>query len=97
MSTIKDVSIATQWAYIASAALSTCWFAWHRLAGRCKWEPVAVSVLGGTVATVRLCFEGSVIVNFDVAQNGRAVPWLRYVGLLITLPVLMQPYGISSP
>lgn len=89
---VRGASIACQWLYIASAVLSLCWFSRQRSLGRCKWEPIYVSFFGGLVSAIKVCFdsdEDATFVTFNVRQNGRSVPWLRFLGWFITLPVLL--------
>lgn len=90
MSAIRRASIFGQSLYIASAVLALCWFTRQRfLGGRCKWEPIYISSSAAMLAGIQLAFEDAPFVTFNVAQNNRSVPWLRYLGWFITFPVLL--------
>ena len=44
---------------------------------------------GGITGALKILLEYDTLNKFTIAENGRQVPWLRYVGWLITCPVLL--------
>ena len=49
--------------------------------------------MGGIIAFLKVYLEGETINVFIIGDNGREMPWLRYVGWLITCPVLLIHLG----
>ena len=49
--------------------------------------------MGGIIAFLKIYLEGETINVFTIGDNGRKMPWLRYVGWLITCPVLLIHLG----
>mmetsp|Transcript_36408 Transcript_36408/g.89725 ORF Transcript_36408/g.89725 Transcript_36408/m.89725 type:complete len:743 (-) Transcript_36408:64-2292(-) len=91
--TMRDLSLAGQWVYILSAWLSFCFFCFQLRKGRCKWEVLYVSFMGGLIAFLKVYMEHNTLNKFTILENGRVMPWLRYVGWLITCPVLLIHLG----
>ena len=49
--------------------------------------------MGGIIAFLKVYLEGDPVNVFTIGENGRKMPWLRYVGWLITCPVLLIHLG----
>jgi hypothetical protein len=58
----------------------------HRSRANSTLNLFAFLTQGGITGALKILLEYDTLNKFTIAENGRQVPWLRYVGWLITCP-----------
>jgi len=82
--------MAFQWIDFISSFFLFLFFLYQRkYKGRCKFEVLYVTGVGTFTDWMKIFLTGYVPASFNIQQNGNFVGWSRWVGWLITCPVLL--------
>lgn len=81
----------------AATALACLAFYIYQLHWRqkCGWEVIFVAAITALVSILSIAFPEDVPVTLHVRETDERMPWLRYVGWLLTCPVLL--IQLSNP